>query len=158
MKELQLFTSNDLYQIYLSSRDGNLPAFAGILASLWSLGSFSIRLNFGRNFWVYMYLRTASCRWPALQPRSRLPFYPDSVCPELAWRRTILKWPSVSCIHVFRGGLLATLWQVRIGLRSFINMILASCTEGCTRKLFCCVRSSPCGPRSASMYETSPVK
>ena len=36
--------------------------------------------------------------------------------------------------------------------------ILASRTLRCTRKLVCFVRSSPRGPRSACMYETSPTE
>ena len=33
---------------------------------------------------------------------------------------TIWKWPSVAGIHAFRGGLQMRLWQVKIGLRSFV--------------------------------------
>ena len=43
-------------------------------------------------------------------------------------------------------------------LVKFCNMILASRAEICSRKLVCFVRSSPRGPRSACMYETSPTE
>ena len=86
---------------------------------------------------------------------SCLRLYPDSVYPELAWRHTIWKWPSVAPICVFRGGLQARIWQAKIGLRSFMNAILTCRAEGYTRKLLCFVRSSPHGSRSASRYKTS---
>ena len=43
------------------------------------------------------------------------------------------------------------------GLVKFCNAIVASRVWGCTRKLVGFVRSSPLGPRFASMYETSPT-
>ena len=44
------------------------------------------------------------------------------------------------------------------GLSTFCNAILTSRALGCTRKLVCFVRSSPRGPMSASMSETSPTE
>ena len=71
-----------------------------------------------------MYIITASCWRRALQPRSCPPFYPDSVCPESARRRTVWKLPSVVCVRAFRGGLQARLWQVKIGVWSFVTRFL----------------------------------
>ena len=89
----------------LSFRDGNLPAFARIPAFLRSLGSF-LRFVWIRreHFYVYMYIITASYWRRALEAWSCPPFYPDSVCPLLARRRTVWKWPSVASIRAFRGG------------------------------------------------------
>ena len=65
-----------------------------------------IRLNLGRKFvCVFIYLMTVSCRLSALQPLSCPSFYPHSVWPKLARRRTVWKWPSDLGIHAFHGGL-----------------------------------------------------
>ena len=48
-------------------------------------------------------------------------FYPNSVCPELARKCTVWKWPCVAHIHTFCGGLQARLWQAKISLWSFIR-------------------------------------
>ena len=79
-----------------------------------------ICLDFGRN--ILCVYEHDNCEF--LKLWSCTPFYPDSVCPELAWRRTILKWPSVTYIHAFRGGLQARLWQTKTGLRSFVKRFL----------------------------------
>ena len=84
-----------------------------------------ICLTLGRQFCVYVYLTTLSFRRPALKPRFCLPFYLDWVCPQLARRRTVRKWPSVVCIWAFPGGLQARWWQAKLGLQSFINLFLA---------------------------------
>ena len=73
-----------------------------------------------QRFYVLMYIITTSCWCYVLQPQSCLPFYPDSVCPELAWRRIVWKWPSVAHICAFHGGLQARLWLEKIGLCSFV--------------------------------------
>ena len=75
----------------------------------------------GNLLYVYMYIITVSCWCRALQPRSCPPFYPDSVCPELARSRIVWKWPSIARIRAFRGDLQARLWQTKIGLWSFVT-------------------------------------
>ena len=50
-------------------------------------------------------------------------------------------------IHAFCGGLQARLWQAEIGLWSFMMWF----SHDCTRKLVCCMRSLPQGPRSVSI-------
>ena len=89
-----------------------------------------------------------------LKPQSCLRFYPDSVCPELALRHTHRKWQC--SMHMCISCRLAS--KITAGknkLVKFHNTILASCAYECMSKLVCFVRSSPCGPRSASMYEIS---
>ena len=72
-------------------------------------------------FYVFTYIITASCWRRALQLRSCPPFYPDSVCLELARRRTVCAWPSAVRVCAFRGGLQARLWQAKIGLWNFVT-------------------------------------
>ena len=69
--------------------DGNFLAFAGIRHFDGPQGHSRDSSNFGETIFVYMYLRTASCRRPALQLQLRPGFYPDSVCPELAQRHIV---------------------------------------------------------------------
>ena len=77
--------------------------------------------------WVILEIcQNASCKRYALQEQYCLHFYTDSFCSELLARRcTIWKWPSVACIWAFHGGLQAKWWGVKLGLRSFVNRILA---------------------------------
>ena len=96
-----------------------------------------ICLNLGRICGVvYVHYITVSCWSCVLQPWQCPPFRPDSVCPELARRHTAWKWPSVARIHAFRGGLQVTLWQAKIGLRSFVTWLLQSVQRVAQENLF----------------------
>ena len=102
-----------------------------------------INLNLRRKF-LCVYNQLWSCTM----------FYTDSVCPELAWRHTVWKWPSVARIHAFHGGLQARLWQAKIDLQSFVRQF-SQAMQSVAWENFCFVRSSPHSPRPASMYKTS---
>ena len=67
-----------------------------------------------------MYFATVSCWCRVLQSWSHLLFYSDSVCPELALRHTVWKWPSATFTRSFYSGLQARFWHTKIGLQSFV--------------------------------------
>ena len=103
-----------------------------------------------------MYIILTATWWRhALQPRSCLPFCPDSVCLELTRRHTVWKWHDTARIRVFRGGLQAKLLQAEIGLRSFITWFSYATHEVAWENSFALwkVRHSVIGLWA---YETSP--
>ena len=89
-----------------------------------------ILLNLGRTFldvyYIYIMITAASCWCRALQPRSCLPFYPNSVCPDLDWQHMIWNWPCLA--HVCISWRLASKNVAgKNRLVKFCNTIFTSC-------------------------------
>ena len=118
-----------------------------------------IHLNLRRKV-VCVYVQTTSCWCRALQLCSHLPFYTDSVCFELAWRRTIGNWPSVARIRVFCGGLQVGLWQAKIGWQHLVMRFLhAAHRENVYEKThLLCEKFAMWSYVCEHIYETSPVE
>ena len=96
---------------YKLSKTGIFRLFDGPQGHSWDLSKFAEKSC------IYVHY---NCKLLMLCSPSCPPFYPDSVCPELVWRHAVWKWTSVP-IYAFCGALQATLWQVKIGLLSFVT-------------------------------------